>query len=118
MSEVMPFLRRVTAVVTCPGSASSWSHSTTTPVTGLADQRTEPAADRRLDRAIRPGRPQRLLGQPDSPPWLTDAFQQMVDAGVTRAITVFTSAYSSYSGCRQYRENLAEAMDTVPRSTW
>jgi ferrochelatase len=29
--------------------------------------------------------------------------------GVRRALAFVTSAYSSYSGCRQYRENLAEA---------
>lgn len=48
-------------------------------------------------------------GNRNSAPWLTEAFEQMAGAGVTRAIAVFTSAYSSYSGCRQYRENLAAA---------
>ena len=33
----------------------------------------------------------------------------MTDDGVSRALAVFTSAYSSYSGCRQYRENLEAA---------
>ena len=33
----------------------------------------------------------------------------MADDGVTRVLAVLTSAYSSYSGCRQYRENLAAA---------
>lgn len=42
-------------------------------------------------------------------PFLRDALQQMVDDGIQRAAYVLTSAYSSYSGCRQYRENLAEA---------
>ncbi len=34
--------------------------------------------------------------------------------GVTRAAALLTSAYSSYSGCRQYRENLADAVEAVP----
>ena len=34
--------------------------------------------------------------------------------GVTRAAAIVTSAYSSYSGCRQYRENLAAAVAEVP----
>ena len=34
--------------------------------------------------------------------------------GITRVAAVLTSAYSSYSGCRQYRENLAAAFAEVP----
>ena len=37
----------------------------------------------------------------------------MAEDGVTRALAVFTSAYSSYSGCRQYRENIIAASDEV-----
>jgi ferrochelatase len=37
----------------------------------------------------------------------------MRDDGVRRALCLFTSAYSSYSGCRQYRENLADAVAEV-----
>jgi ferrochelatase len=47
-------------------------------------------------------------------PYLTDALQQMKDDGVTRAACFLTSAYSSYSSCRQYRENLAAAAAEVP----
>jgi len=42
-------------------------------------------------------------------PYLADAVAQMRDDGVTRAACFTTSAYSSYSSCRQYRENLAAA---------
>ncbi len=37
----------------------------------------------------------------------------MRDAGVRRALAFVTSAYSSYSGCRQYRENLFDACAAV-----
>ena len=47
-------------------------------------------------------------------PYLADALRQMADDGITRAACFVTSAYSSYSGCRQYREDLAEAAATVP----
>ena len=40
-------------------------------------------------------------------PYLRDALEQMRADGITRAAVLVTSAYSSYSGCRQYRENLA-----------
>ncbi len=46
-------------------------------------------------------------------PYLTDTVREMADAGVTRAFVLATSAFSSYSGCRQYREDLAKAADEV-----
>ena len=50
-------------------------------------------------------------------PYLADALREMADAGVERALAFFTSAYSSYSGCRQYRENLFTAQQAVgPRA--
>src|ERR1700709_2300759 len=39
---------------------------------------------------------------------------QMKADGVSRAAALLTSAYSSYSGCRQYREDLADAVAGVP----
>jgi len=46
-------------------------------------------------------------------PYLTDTVRRMRDDGVTRAACLTTSAYSSYSSCRQYRENLADAVAAV-----
>lgn len=46
-------------------------------------------------------------------PMLPDTIQKMADDGVRRAIAYFTSTFSSYSGCRQYRENLRDACQTV-----
>lgn len=42
-------------------------------------------------------------------PYLADALRELDAAGATRVLALVTSAYSSYSGCRQYRENLAAA---------
>ncbi len=42
-------------------------------------------------------------------PYLTDALRAMRDDGVKNALAFVTSGYSSYSGCRQYRENIAAA---------
>jgi ferrochelatase len=47
-------------------------------------------------------------------PYLTDTIRQMAADGVTRAACFVTSAYASYSGCRQYRENLAASVAEVP----
>ena len=46
-------------------------------------------------------------------PLLADAIRDMRDDGVRRALCLVTSAYASYSGCRQYRENLADAVVAV-----
>jgi ferrochelatase len=43
-------------------------------------------------------------------PYLLDTLREMRDDGVQRALCLMTSAYASYSGCRQYRENLADAV--------
>ena len=50
-------------------------------------------------------------------PFLADALREMADDGIERALAFFTSAYSSYSGCRQYREDIFTAQDVVgPRA--
>jgi ferrochelatase len=46
-------------------------------------------------------------------PFVGDTMRQMHDDGVHRALAVFTSAFSSYSGCRQYREDLFNAQQRV-----
>jgi ferrochelatase len=46
-------------------------------------------------------------------PLLPDTLREMRAAGVRRAIAFFTSAFSSYSGCRQYRDNIAAAQAVV-----
>lgn len=42
-------------------------------------------------------------------PMLEDTMRRMAEDGVRRALAFVTAAYSSYSGCRQYRENIADA---------
>jgi len=49
-------------------------------------------------------------GNRNSPPFLADAVRSMHAAGHASALAVTTSAYPSYSGCRQYRENVAAAL--------
>ncbi len=50
-------------------------------------------------------------------PLLTDTLREMADAGVKRAIAFVTSGFSCYSGCRQYRENIAAALEPLgPRA--
>src|ERR671921_2887520 len=46
-------------------------------------------------------------------PFLADELRRMRSDGVRRALAFVTSAYSSYSGCRQYRENIERAREEV-----
>lgn len=52
-------------------------------------------------------------------PLLPDTIQKMKEDGINNAIAFVTSAYSCYSGCRQYRENVyaacGEVGDGAPR---
>ena len=46
-------------------------------------------------------------------PLLTDTLRQMAQDGVKRALAFVTSAYSSYSSCRQYLDNIARARQDI-----
>jgi ferrochelatase len=46
-------------------------------------------------------------------PLLDDTLRDMRDAGRKRALAFFTSMFSCYSGCRQYRENILDAQQRV-----
>ncbi|MFS0866982.1 ferrochelatase [Microbacterium sp. 179-B 1A2 NHS] len=46
-------------------------------------------------------------------PYVTDAVEAAHADGRTRLLAIATSAYSSYSSCRQYREDLADAVEAT-----
>jgi ferrochelatase len=46
-------------------------------------------------------------------PLLQETIRQMRDDGIRRALAFVTAAYSSYSSCRQYRENIEAARAAV-----
>jgi protoporphyrin/coproporphyrin ferrochelatase len=54
-----------------------------------------------------------FFGNRNWSPYLPDVLREMRDAGVRRTLAFFTSAFSSYSGCRQYRENIFDAQATL-----
>ena len=53
------------------------------------------------------------LGNRNWHPFLSDTLRQMQAKQVRHALGFFTSAFSSYSGCRQYWENIAAAQAEV-----
>jgi ferrochelatase len=50
-------------------------------------------------------------------PFLADTMQQMADDGITHALAFITSAYSSYSSCRQYLEDIERARVAVGKDS-
>jgi len=53
------------------------------------------------------------LGNRNWHPFLADTLRQMHSDRVEHSLAFFTSAFSSYSSCRQYLENIAAARDEV-----
>ena len=54
-----------------------------------------------------------LWGNRNWEPYLTDAIGEANERGFTKLIAIGTSAYSSYSSCRQYREDYALALEAT-----
>ena len=113
--EVMPFLRRVTAGRNVPDDrleiVAEHYHrfGGSSPINAL-NRALVVAVCERLRETGR-GLPVYLANR-NSEPWLPDAFARIAADGHYRVGVFLTSAYSSWSGCRQYRENLAEAAAT------
>jgi len=49
-------------------------------------------------------------------PFLSDTVRRMAQDGIRRALAFVTSAYASYSGCRQYREDIQKARQGAGQS--
>ena len=118
--EVMPFLENVTAGRNVPRSRLeevARQYDRTGGVSPLNEQcrRLRRELARELDRAGI-GLPV-YWGNRNWRPWLPDAVAAMADDGRRRALALVTSAYSSYSGCRQYLEDIEAARAAVgPRA--
>lgn len=54
-----------------------------------------------------------IWGNRNWEPYLTDQVRAEAQQGRTRFLSIDTSAYSSYSSCRQYREDFAKTIDTL-----
>ena len=114
--EVMPFLERVTAGRGVPRDRlEEVSHH----YLALGGVSPINAQNRALLAVLRDELDARGIDLPlywgnrNSAPFFADTLREIADAGHVRVLAVATSAYSSYSGCRQYRENLAVARSEV-----
>ncbi|MDQ0373201.1 ferrochelatase [Cellulomonas humilata] len=114
--DVLPFLRNVTAGKNIPDErlavvAEHYHHfGGASPINGqnLALQKalTDELARRGIDLPV-------VWGNRNWEPYTTDALSAAYSDGARRVVALVTSAYSSYSGCRQYRENLWASLDEL-----
>ncbi len=114
--EVLPFLRRVTAGRDIPDDrlATVGEHyhlfGGRSPIN---DQNRALIAALEAELARRDVELPVLWANRNTAPFLADTLREADGRGLHRLVVVTTSAYSSYSSCRQYRENLAEAAGEV-----
>jgi len=114
--DVMPFLRRVTGGRGIPDErlaevAEHYQHfGGRSPIN---DQCRELLAAIRADLAANGVDLPVYWGNRNWAPLVADTVRTMRKDGVRRAAVFATSAYASYSGCRQYREDLAAATAEV-----
>ena len=114
--DVLPFLRNVTAGKNIPDErlavvAEHYYHfGGASPINrqNLALKRAleEELARRGLDLPV-------VWGNRNWSPYTTDALAAAHADGARRVLALVTSAYSSFSGCRQYRENLWASLDAL-----
>lgn len=111
--EVVPFLRRVTAGRGIPDERLEqvgqhyFLFGGRSPIN---DQNRALIAALRAELEARDIDTPVLWGNRNGEPFLADTLREAHDAGHRRVVVVTTSAYASYSSCRQYRENLADAV--------
>ncbi|QAY68951.1 ferrochelatase [Xylanimonas protaetiae] len=112
--DVVPFLRNVTAGKGIPDARLEqvgehyYGFGGKSPINeqnlALKGALEKELAERGIDLPV-------VWGNRNWAPYTTDAVDELEAMGATRAVALVTSAYSSYSGCRQYREDLAAVLD-------
>jgi protoporphyrin/coproporphyrin ferrochelatase len=116
MDDIMPFLENVTRGRNIPRerlAAVGRHYELFGGVSPINQQNRDLIAALRTELAAHGIDLPVFLGNRNWDPYLGEALGEMRDRGIRRALAFFTSAFSSYSGCRQYRENIYEAQLAV-----
>jgi len=114
--DVMPFLRTVTAGRGIPDERLTavaehyYSFGGKSPIN---DQNRALLSALRSELDRREIATPLLWGNRNFDPFVTDTLREAYDAGMRRVVAIVTSAYTCYSSCRQYREDLAVAVQAL-----
>lgn len=118
--DVLPFLRRVTAGKGIPDqrlAAVGEHYSLFGGVSPINAQNRALVAALEAELEER-GMPTRLWwANRNFEPLVPETFTELVEAGHRRVLVLTTSAYSCYSSCRQYRENIADGVAAAREAT-
>ncbi len=116
MDDVMPFLRNVTRGRGIPEErlaevAEHYRHfGGVSPI----NQQTRDLIDALREELDRAGVDLPIYwGNRNWHPMLAETMQQMTDDGIKKALALVLAAYSSYSSCRQYREDIQRSQEAV-----
>jgi ferrochelatase len=115
-ADVLPFLANVTRGRGIPEERLLEVAEHYTAVGGkspINDQNRALLRELRVELACRGVNLPVVWGNRNWTPYVVDALRELHDGGARRVAVVTTSAYSSYSSCRQYREDLAAALLTI-----
>ncbi|EEH66133.1 ferrochelatase [Actinomyces urogenitalis DSM 15434] len=111
--DVLPFMRNATAGRGVPDSRLlevSGHYGRFEGVSPINARNAEMLEALRAELARRGSRVPVAIGNRNWHPFVSEAMRSLADAGARHVLTMTTSAYGSYSGCRQYREDTAAAL--------
>jgi protoporphyrin/coproporphyrin ferrochelatase len=114
--DVMPFLENVTRGRGIPRErleAVSHHYLALDGISPINDQNRAFLAALRVELAARGIDLPVYWGNRNWDPFLTPELERIHADGHRRVLALLTSAYSSYSGCRQYREDLARSLEAA-----
>ncbi|SDM30477.1 ferrochelatase [Actinomyces ruminicola] len=114
--DVLPFMRNATAGRGVPDSRLrevSGHYSRWGGVSPINARNAELLAALRDELAARGSRVPVVIGNRNWHPFVSEALRELADGGARRVLAITTAAYASYSGCRQYREDVAGALELL-----
>ena len=112
-ADVLPFMRNATAGRGVPDSRLlevSGHYGRFGGVSPINARNDELLAALRTELAARGSHLPVVIGNRNWHPFVSEALRTLADGGARRILAITTSAYGSYSSCRQYREDVAGAL--------
>ncbi len=111
MDDVLPFMRNATRGRGVPDErlmAVSGHYSMFDGVSPINARNEElrAALEQNLDIPV-------VIGNRNWTPYFSDTLKELDERGMHRVLCMFTAAFASYSGCRQYREDIAAALKQI-----
>ncbi|WP_223912906.1 ferrochelatase [Actinomyces capricornis] len=118
--DVLPFMRNATAGRGVPDSRLlevSGHYQRFGGASPINERNAELLEALRAELARRGSSVPVVIGNRNWHPFVSQALRELADAGARRVLALTTSAYGSYSGCRQYREDVSAALGQLESGT-